>query len=124
MENNIIKKIIVSEKSFRRAANKQYTFLVDKRANKHQISQQCSELFDVKVLSVNTINMLGKEKLTKRVRGKRSDTKSAIVTIDKKDKIDLFEIEEKGTDKKSKNKKDSKKEEKSESDVNVTIKKK
>ena len=128
MENNIIKKIIVSEKSFKRAANKQYTFLVDKKANKLTIAKQCQELFGVKVLSVNTINMLGKEKMTKRVKGKRSDTKNAIVTVDKNDKIDLFEIEEKDKDKdkdkkvKTKESKETKKNDKSA--VDITIKKK
>lgn len=126
MENNIIKKIIVSEKSFKRAANKQYTFLVDKRADKLAIAKRCHELFGVKVLSVNTINMIGKEKITKRVKGKRSDTKNAIITVDKNDKIDLFEIEEKdkAKDKKAKTKESKEKKKDEKSDVDIKINKK
>lgn len=128
MENNIIKKIIVSEKSFKRATNKQYTFLVDKKADKLTIAKKCHDLFGVKVLSVNTINMIGKKKVTKRVKGKRSDTKNAVVTVDKNDKIDLFEIEEKDEDKdkekKVKDKKNKEDNKDTKSDVDITIKKK
>ncbi|MEK7096503.1 MAG: 50S ribosomal protein L23 [Patescibacteria group bacterium] len=89
-----IKKALVSEKSFREVAAGKVTFVVDKRATKEEIAKNCAELFKVTVLDVNTTNIIGKVKRTKKGMGKRSDYKKAIITLKKGDKIDLFEIEE------------------------------
>lgn len=121
--SNLIKKAIISEKSFKEAAASKFTFLVDKSANKACVAAACEELFGVNVLEVNVTNIKGKVKMTKRVKGKRSDYKKAIVTVKKGQKIDLFEIEapeEAKAEKKAKVKKE--KEEKT--DVKTVVKKK
>ena len=89
---DVIKKPVVSEKSMTDMANKKYTFIVNKEANKVQIKEAVEKLFDgCKVESVNTMNKIGKTRRRGMVRGKASDTKKAIVTLTKESKeIELF----------------------------------
>ena len=82
---------VVSEKSYGLIDNNAYTFMVHKEANKIEIRQAVEKLWDVKVLSVNTINRKGKTKRFRFTQGRRADTKRAIVKLREGDKIDLFE---------------------------------
>jgi large subunit ribosomal protein L23 len=68
----------------------QYTVVADRRANKHQIRTAVQELFKVKVLSVNTMNVHGKfrRQRTKQA-GQAPDWKKAIITLKEGDKIVL-----------------------------------
>ncbi len=100
--SNIIKKVLVSEKSFRDATLGKYTFVVDSGADKEGIARMCERLFNVTVLSVNSMNVMGKVKTTKRIKGRRSDFKKVILTLKPGDKIDLFETEDKEDKKKDK----------------------
>ncbi|MEI6498666.1 MAG: 50S ribosomal protein L23 [bacterium] len=113
--NKILKKALISEKSFSVAGESKYTFIVDRLARKEEISSTCENLFGVNVLSINTMNYKGKVKMSKTGRGKRSDVKKAIITVKKGQKIDLFEHE---SDKKET--KEDKKDKKSKSDKVVT----
>ena len=63
-----------------REANNKLTLKVDVNANKIEIRKAIEVLFKVKVLAVNTIQMMGKKKLGKS-EGKRPDWKKAIVTL-------------------------------------------
>ena len=68
----------------------QYTIVADPRANKTQIRQAVQELFKVKVLKVNTLNVRGKLRRQRTTQaGKASDWKKAIVTLKHGDKIVL-----------------------------------
>ena len=78
----IIVKPIITEKSSTAVAEGKYTFKVAKKATKVQIANAVEALFDVKVLSVNTMTVKGKEKRVGANSGKRPDWKKAIVTID------------------------------------------
>ena len=90
---DIIFEPIVSEKSYDLIDDTNtYTFVVDRRANKTEIKQAIASIFDVTVLSVNTINRKGKLKRTGYVLGKRKDTKRALVKLADGDKIDIFEV--------------------------------
>ena len=90
---DIIFEPIVSEKSYDLIEDTNtYTFVVDRRANKTEIKQAVASIFDVKVLSVNTMNRKGKLKRTGYVLGKRKDTKRALVRLADGDKIDIFEV--------------------------------
>ncbi len=82
---------VVSEKSYGLLDNNAYTFMVHPDANKTEIRQAVETIWDVKVLSVNTINRKGKTKRFRFSQGRRSDTKRAIVKLREGDKIDLFE---------------------------------
>lgn len=109
MTNNIIKKALISEKSFAKVAQSKYSFLVDNNARKEEIAATCHDLFGVEVLSVNTISIPGKVKKGRKGMGKRSDIKKAIISVKPGQKIDLFETEAE-TEEKSKKTKKSKKE--------------
>ena len=92
----IIKKPLLSEKSYAQISEKVYTFVCDKNATKVDIRNAVEKIFDVKVEKVNTMIVKGKEKSqnTKKGRtvGKTSDYKKAIVTLKKDSKpIAFFE---------------------------------
>lgn len=68
-----------------------YVFVVAPKANKIEIAKAVSEIFKVKVESVNTVNVLGKVKRVGRNLGKRSDYKKAIVKLAAGETIEFFE---------------------------------
>ena len=79
---DIIIKPIITEKSNDGIQSGKYTFKVNRKATKVDIAKAVEKLFNVKVLSVNTITVKGKEKRVGVHVGKTSDWKKAIVTID------------------------------------------
>ena len=78
----VIIKPIITERSSMDLQEGKYTFKVNKKATKVEIAKAIEKLFEVKVLSVNTVSVKGKEKRVGRYTGKTSDWKKAIVTID------------------------------------------
>ena len=88
---DIIKTVRVTEKGTRQGEKfNQYTVVASPRANKVQIRQAVQELFKVKVLRVNTLNVRGKERRQRTAQaGKANDWKKAIVTLKDGDKIVL-----------------------------------
>lgn len=88
---DVILKPIVSEKSYALIDENSYTFLVHPDANKVQIRQAVEEIWGVKVLKVNTQNRNGKVKATRLGKGRRNNTRRAIVKLAEGDKIELFE---------------------------------
>jgi len=87
----IIIRPIISEKSvdMMEGQNK-YTFEVLKSATKPHIAQAIEEIFDVKVLKVNTMNVAGKPRRVRFNKGKTRTWKKAIVTLAAGDSIELF----------------------------------
>ena len=77
----IILKPLLSEKSYDGIANKKYTFVVAKKANKTEIKFAVEKLFGVKVEKVTTMRVLGKVKRMGANSGKRPDWKKAIVKL-------------------------------------------
>ena len=88
---DIILRPVISEKTYGLLDENKYTFIVDPRANKTQIKQAIETIFDVDVVSVNTMNRAGKRKRRGWVVGKRPDVKRAIVTVAPGDEIELFD---------------------------------
>lgn len=89
---DIIKKPVLTEKSYSGIAFKRYTFKVDVNANKTEIKQAIEEIFGVKVAKVNTVNVMGKTKRRGVTVGKRPDYKKAIVQLTKDSKtIEFFD---------------------------------
>ena len=78
----VIIKPIVTEKSSDGLQEGKYTFKVNKKATKVEIAKAVEKLFEVKVLSVNTMTVKGKEKRMGAHSGMTPDWKKAIVTID------------------------------------------
>jgi large subunit ribosomal protein L23 len=97
----VVKKPILTEKSYLGHANGVYTFLVDRRANKVQIKKTFEEIFEVKVESVRTINYRGKatKNLTRRnavkkptadVKYNSGSFKKAIITLKDGEQLDVL----------------------------------
>ena len=89
---DVILKPVVTEKSMAGMSEKKYTFLVHTEANKTQIKEAVEKMFDgVKVKSVNTLNLDGKNKRRGATTGKTAKTKKAIVQLTKDSKdIEIF----------------------------------
>ena len=81
---------VVSEKSYGLLDQNKYTFIVAPDANKTEIKIAVEKVFNVKVLSVNTLNREGKSLRTRFGIGKRKDSKRAIVKVAAGDRIDIF----------------------------------
>ena len=90
---DIIKKPVLTEKSYADMAEKKYTFEVAIGANKTEIKGAIEAIFDgVKVESVNTMRTEGKIKRQGRTQGRTAEVKKAIVTLKKDSKgIPFFE---------------------------------
>ena len=87
---DIIKAPIITEKSADLAQNKNtITFSVATDANKIQIRQAVEKIFDVKVESVNTVNVKPKKKRVGRYTGKTNKVKKAIVKLREGSSIEL-----------------------------------
>jgi large subunit ribosomal protein L23 len=83
---------LLSEKSLeRRASANQYVFRVSPSANKSEIKKAIETRFEVKVESVNTLNMMGKVKQVRGILGRRAAWKKAIVSLKKGDIIKELE---------------------------------
>ena len=89
---DIIIKPIITEQSMEATEEKKYVFQVANDANKIEIKKAIEEIFKVKVKSVNTINVKGKEKRMGVHVGKTAAYKKAIVTLTAESKpIEIFE---------------------------------
>ena len=89
---SIIRKVLITEKgTLLRELRQQYFFEVARAANKIEIRRAVEAVFNVKVASVQTMQVRGKAKRQGRYAGHRSDWKKAIVTLKPDQKIELFE---------------------------------
>ena len=70
----------------------QYTFEVDRRANKIEIKKAIQEIFDVVVLAVNVVNVPAKASSRRGRRRvvRRSPWKKAVVTLAEGQRLDVF----------------------------------
>ncbi|WP_067842472.1 50S ribosomal protein L23 [Amphibacillus sediminis] len=92
---DIIKRPIITEHSADQMVDKKYTFEVSTKANKTEIKAAIEEIFDVKVVKVNTANIKGKFKRMGRHGGYRPNRKKAIVQLSEDSKeLDFFEAVE------------------------------
>jgi large subunit ribosomal protein L23 len=89
--HQIIFRPLVTEKGLHKAdRNNQYAFEVNKQAGKDAIRRAVEELFDVKVIRVNTQTRRGKPRRTRYREGVTNEWKKAIVTLDKEHRINFF----------------------------------
>jgi large subunit ribosomal protein L23 len=90
--HQVIIRPVISEKSYNLIETEnQYTFQVDRRANKNQVKRAVEEAFDVKVHKVNTTNVKSKPKRQGLTRGRTASWKKAVVRLAEGERIDLFE---------------------------------
>ena len=90
----ILIKPILTEKATIYNDKGKFSFIVDKKANKVQVKKAVEKTYDVNVVSVNTINVLGKSvsKYTKTgiVTGRKPSYKKAIVQLKEGEFIDFY----------------------------------
>ena len=86
----IIKYPIITDKATRLLENNQYSFIVDRYSNKISIKNAIEDLFDVKVIKINTSRLPRKKKRVGKYIGWKPQYKKAIVTLSEGDVINLF----------------------------------
>ena len=92
MQYEIIKRPLNTEKTnIQKEVANQVTFEVDRRANRIEIKRAIETAFQVKVASVQTMQIKGKTKRRGRFVGKRRNWKKAVVTLVPGERIDFFE---------------------------------
>ena len=88
---DVLKKPVLTEKSMTlQAEENKYTFDVDVNANKIEIRQAVEAMFDVKVKSVNVINVRPKSKRVGKYEGKTNRRRKAIVKLAEGSEISYF----------------------------------
>jgi len=89
---DIILKPVITERSMEGISDKKYVFEVARDSNKIEIKKAVEEIFGVKVESVNTIRLPGKEKRMGVHVGMTPARKKAVITLKNDSKgIELFE---------------------------------
>ena len=86
----IIKYPIITDKAARLLENNQYSFIVDRYSNKLIIKATIEDLFNVKVIKVNTCRLPRKKKRVGKYIGWKPQYKKAIVSLAEGDVINLF----------------------------------
>ena len=91
---SILKRPLVTEKVSSLNEKGKYGFVVDVEARKDDIRSAVEKMYNVKVTRVNTINVMGKQKVryTKAgvLAGRKPNYKKAIVTLKEGDVIDFY----------------------------------
>jgi large subunit ribosomal protein L23 len=95
MSRSILIKPIISEKSEKLTSKgNQYTFVVDKKANKLEIKKAVEIMFTTNVVAVNTVIVPAKLKSRNTrsgvVRGSISAYKKAYVTLAEGEELDIY----------------------------------
>jgi large subunit ribosomal protein L23 len=95
MAKGILIKPIISEKAELLSESKnQYSFVVNKKANKVEVRKAVEEMYSVTVASVNTMIMPAKAKNRNTrsglIKGRVSSFKKAIITLSEGEEIDFF----------------------------------
>jgi large subunit ribosomal protein L23 len=95
MKPYIIRKPLITEKSLQMAnLNNVYVFEVERLANKKEVKEAVEDIFQVHVMSVNTVMRHAGKKSTGRRRLKvvTAKTKKVMVKLKAGEKIALFDI--------------------------------
>ncbi len=95
---DVIVSPVVTEKTTGQMGASLYTFIVNKRANKHDITRAVEALWDVRVEDVRTMRYPGKAKRALLGRmaknwelGRRPSFKKAVVQLAEGDEIEFYE---------------------------------
>ncbi len=87
---NVLRAPLVSEKTSRVQEHNQYVFEVDADANKADVKAAVEQLFNVKVESVQVVNVKGKQKTFKGRTGLRGGFRKAYVRVQAGQTIDVM----------------------------------
>ena len=87
----IIKPVITEKTTTKMESERKYSFRVDPRANKSSIKKAVEQMFNVKVIKINTkIRKSKPRRVRLRQEGKTSFWKEAIVTLQKGQSIEIL----------------------------------
>lgn len=89
--NDVLIEPVLSEKATALREQGKYVFKVQPDANKIQIKEAVSKLFNVTVVKITTVNVLGKAKRVRGKPGRTSSWKKAIVRLAPGETIKVFE---------------------------------
>lgn len=96
---DVIVSPVITEKTTEQMGASLYTFVVNERANKHEIARAVEALWDVKVEDVRTMRYPGKAKRALLGRmaknwnlGRRASYKKAVVQLVQGDEIEFYEM--------------------------------
>ena len=95
MNPYIIRKPVITEKTLQRAnVENIYTFEVARTADKNKIKAAIQEMYEVKVINVNTVMRPKKTKRTgqKRLKTFAAKTKKALVKLKEGQSISVFDV--------------------------------
>ena len=87
----VLRRPVITEKNTMLLTQNKYAFEVAPDANKQQIKEAVEKAFKVEVSSVNVIRVPGKMRRMGRRWTMTSQSKKAVVTLEKGNKIELFE---------------------------------
>ena len=87
----IIRPMVTEKSATAQSANRTYSFVVERSANKTQIAAAVKELYGVKPVAVNVVNVQGHRVRFGKGSGRRSDYKKAMVTLKEGDSITIHE---------------------------------
>ncbi len=95
MAKEVLIKPLITEKTEHISESlTQYTFVVNKKANKIEIRKAVEDMYNVTVEAVNTMVMPGKSKIKNTrsglQKGRKPSFKKAIVTLSEGEEIDFF----------------------------------
>lgn len=95
IENSIAYRVLIepwiTEEATRVAELNKYIFKVGSTATKKEVKRAIEEIYNVKVESVNTVNIHRKRRTRGRTTGWKPGYKKAIITVKEGEKIDIFE---------------------------------
>jgi len=91
----LIKPLYTEKMAMQQETLNKYAFQVDVKANKIEIKKAVEKRFEVKVKSVQTMNVIGKmrQQMTRQGRfiGRKAGWKKAIVTLEPDYTLELFD---------------------------------
>jgi len=89
----IIRPLDTEKTRYQAAQLRQYTFEVDRRANKVEVKLAIEAIFEVDVMAVNVVNVPAKasRRYGRRRVMRRSPWRKAVVTLAEGQRLDVFE---------------------------------
>jgi large subunit ribosomal protein L23 len=87
---DLIKYPIITDKATKLLELNQYSFAVNPKVSKTEVKIALEYLFNVKVISINTLNRPSKKRRIGKFIGNKSNYKKAIVTLATGNSINLF----------------------------------
>ena len=87
---DLVKYPIITDKATKLLELNQYTFAIDPKSSKPQLKSAIEYLFNVKVVSINTLNPPIKQRRIGKFIGNKPRYKKAIITLASGNSINLF----------------------------------